>query len=559
MANENANQDIEFDDFDLECEQISNQLEEQLKEHVEGLEFLKEEIEQIGNPDNLGNVIQEVVWEQFINQIGVIAGEDFIKENRNLHLDLRDKAHIQIVENFVKGDLATHNHESIKKIEESYDRYKNVSHKEFRQDHENKGMDNTLKRAGKLYSEGIKTVKDAYTGKQISTQTKLENGKNNPKAAQRDHVISSSETYKNPESHMGRSNEEYAAYVNRETNLVYTKAETNNKKSDKSYNDLDKHDQTKHGEKVYKNSKEDGEQKNEEKLNELHEKGRKSQKEEAFRIGGKVLRAVVMTLLADLTKEIIAKLVKWFKSAQKNLKSLLESLKEAIRSFFGKMKTHLFNSGNTIFSTVITAILGPISRMLTSVWTLLKQGWKSLKEAVEYIRKPENKGKPIGRLMLETGKIVIAGLTAINAIALGQVIEKGLMAVPPFAFPIPLIGSLASILGIFFGAVVTGIIGAIAINMIEKKIEKSRKRENIEGQVIAGNNILQLQYQMGIVSEEKLKHDKFRVVESIKERHSVAADMTRESLGNIAANCKKDESIANDIDRLLKELDDDKL
>ena len=95
--------------------------------------------------------------------------------------------------------------------------------------------------------------------------------------------------------------------------------------------------------------------------------------------------------------------------------------------------------------------------------------------------------------------------------------------------------------------------------MIEKKIEKSRKRENIEGQVIAGNNILQLQYQMGIVSEEKLKHDKFRVVESIKERHSVAADMTRESLGNIAANCKKDESIANDIDRLLKELDDEKL
>ena len=159
MANENANQDIEFDDFDLECEQISNQLEEQLKEHVEGLEFLKEEIEQIGNPDNLGNVIQEVVWEQFINQIGVIAGEDFIKENRNLHLDLRDKAHIQIVENFVKGDLATHNHESIKKIEESYDRYKNVSHKEFRQDHENKGMDNTLKRAESCIVKVLKQLK----------------------------------------------------------------------------------------------------------------------------------------------------------------------------------------------------------------------------------------------------------------------------------------------------------------------------------------------------------------------------------------------------------------
>ena len=560
MANENANQDIEFDDFDLECEQISNQLEEQLKEHVEGLEFLKEEIEQIGNPDNLGNVIQEVVWEQFINQIGVIAGEDFIKENRNLHLDLRDKAHIQTAENFDKGDLAIHNYKSKESLEQNYDRYKNIPHNEYRKDYVNKGMDNTLERAGELYSKGIETVKDIYTGKQISTQTKLENGKNNPKAAQREHVKSSSEIYQNPGLQMGSSSEELASIINSPEILQgYTTAETNNRKSDKSFDDLDKRDQTKHGEKA--NEKAEEHLKKEEKRirDQLHEEGRKTQKEEAFRIGGKVLRAVVMTLLADLTKEIIAKLVKWFKSAQKNLKSLLESLKEAIRSFFGKMKTHLVNSRKASFSTVLTAILGPISRMLTSVWTLLKQGWKSLKEAVEYIRKPENKGKPIGRLMLETGKIVIAGLTAFNAIALGQVIEKGLMAVPPFSFSIPLIGSLASILGIFFGAVVTGIIGAIAINMIEKKIEKSRKRENIEGQVIAGNNILQLQYQMGIVSEEKLKHDKFRVVESIKERHSVAADMTRESLGNIAANCKKDESIANDIDRLLKELDDDKL
>ena len=559
MANENANQDIEFDDFDLECEQISNQLEEQLKEHVEGLEFLKEEIEQIGNPDNLGNVIQEVVWEQFINQIGVIAGEDFIKENRNLHLDLRDKAHIQTAENFDKGDLATHNHESIESLKENYDRYKNISHNEFRKKYVNKGMDKTLKRAGELYSKGIETVKDIYSGNQISTQTKLENGKNNPEAAQREHVTSSSEIYQNAGLQMGSSSEELASIINSSKNMGFTTAKKNNKKSDKSFDDLDKRDQTKHGEKANVRSKEHLKKEEKRISDQLHEEGRKTQKEEAFRISGKALRAVVMSLLADLVKEIIAKLIKWFKSVQKNLKSLLESLKEAIDSFFRKMKTHLFNSGNTIFSTVITAIFGPVSRMLTSIWTLLKQGWKSLKEAVEYIRKPENKDKPIGRLMLETGKIVIAGLTTVSAIALGQVIEKGLMAIPPFASPIPLIGSLASILGIFFGAVVTGIIGAIAINMIEKKIEKSRKRENIEGQVIAGNNILQLQYQMGIVSEEKLKHDKFRVVESIKERHSVATNMTRESLGNIAANCKKDESIANDIDRLLKELDDDKL
>ena len=67
-----------------------------------------------------------------------------------------------------------------------------------------------------------------------------------------------------------------------------------------------------------------------------------------------------MQLLADLVKEIIAKLVKWFKSAEKGLDTLLGSLKEAIHSFISKMKTHMINVGNTVLSTVETAIIGPI-------------------------------------------------------------------------------------------------------------------------------------------------------------------------------------------------------
>lgn len=49
--------------------------------------------EKIRNPDNLGNVIMDVVWEQFVNQIAVTctAGEDFIEENNGLKLDLRNE------------------------------------------------------------------------------------------------------------------------------------------------------------------------------------------------------------------------------------------------------------------------------------------------------------------------------------------------------------------------------------------------------------------------------------------------------------------------------------
>ena len=104
---------------------------------------------------------------------------------------------------------------------------------------------------------------------------------------------------------------------------------------------------------------------------------------------------------------------------------------------------------------------------------MLKQGWRSLKNAVHYIKDPANKGKPVSILLMEVGKIIIAGLTGVGALLLGEVIEKSLMTIPIFTFEIPLLGSLANILGIFFGAVVAGIVGAIAINLIEKQIEKS--------------------------------------------------------------------------------------
>ena len=69
------------------------------------------EREQIGNPDSLGKTIKNVVWEQFLNQVAVTAGEDFIKENNGLTLDLSADAHIQTTENFKNGKIATHNTE----------------------------------------------------------------------------------------------------------------------------------------------------------------------------------------------------------------------------------------------------------------------------------------------------------------------------------------------------------------------------------------------------------------------------------------------------------------
>jgi hypothetical protein len=174
-----------------------------------------------------------------------------------------------------------------------------------------------LNRAGELKKQGIDKVTDIYTGKKIPTQTKLENGKNNPKAAQREHVKPSAKLYENPSLQMANTNEELAAVINNPENLQgYTTAERNNRKSDDSANEMNEQDKTKHWEKANDRAEEFVKQKEQEGEERLKKEGRKTQKEEAFRLGGKALSAVFMQLLAELVREIIAKLVKWFKSTR---------------------------------------------------------------------------------------------------------------------------------------------------------------------------------------------------------------------------------------------------
>lgn len=534
---EDSFESFDFDDLE---ERLQSQLDLQLSE----LDFLETEKEKIGSPDNLGETIKNVVWEQFINQIAVTAGEDFIKENNGLTLDLRDEAHIQTTENFANGNIATHNTKI--DYQERYDNWQSNFQKDpnterktsnFRYNEDQKVWEKHDTRSDSWKKVLNKGARDDFDkGRPTGKDTNNTN---------MDHTVSAAEIIRDPAANAHMTREEQVAFANSEKNLNLMDSAANQSKSDSTMSEwLDsERDGKKAAErfnvdeealrKKDKEAREEYERQKKEAEKKSIEAGKQSQKEEAFRIGGKALRAVLMQLLADLVKEIMAKLVKWFKSAQKNLGSLLSSIKDAISSFVGKMKTHLINAGNTLLSTISTSIIGPVVGTIKKVWTLLKQGWKTLKEAVKYIKSPENKGKPISLLLLETGKIVIAGLSATGAIVLGEVIEKGLMTIPIFAVDIPLIGSLANILGIFMGAVVAGVIGAIAINLIEKAIEKKRKAEIVGEQVDKGNEILVIQREIRNLNEEKLEHNKEQVASTIKERHAEAANYIKESMDSI--------------------------
>jgi len=535
MANENAvlgdYEDENIDSVDLD--ELEAKLQSDLDSELSELEFLKEDREKIGNPESLGNTVMNVVWEQFMNQMATTAGEEFIKENRGLTLDLRNEAHIQTTDNFANGKIATHNDKIDYK--KRYDDWQNNFQK---------NEDGT-----------VKTKHDPRSGteKEVLKRNAREPfDENRPKgsaAVHKDHTVSAAEIIRDPAANAHLDKKDQIDFANSEINLKDLDASANNSKDDltmsewlaskrdgkkptERYN-LDEEelrDRDRIAREEYEKRKKEGEKKS-------IETGKQSQKEEAFRITGKTLRAVLMQLLAELIKTVIRKLILWFKSVKKNLESLLNSIKSAITAFISDLKTHLKNAGNTIVTTVATAIFGPIVRTIKKVWTLLKQGWRSLKEAIAYLKNPDNKNRPFSILLLEVGKIVIAGLSAVGAIALGEVIEKGLMMIPGigavFAFEIPLLGSLASLVGLFLGGLVAGIIGAIAMNLIDKAIAKKQKAEAVKKEIEEGNKILNTQNNQIAVNEIKLRKTKTSVSNSIKERHKMAAETTRNALENI--------------------------
>ena len=548
--NDNKNElekwaEIDCDAFDFD--ELENKLESELEEQMADLEELELDEKKIGSPDALGETVMNVVWEQFINQVGVVAGEDFVKKNRNLNLDLRDSAHIQTAENFEKGNIADHNYISKEQLEKNYDRYKNKPHGVYRKEKVDPGMNATLKRAGILHNEGVETVTDIYTGRQIPTQTKLEDGSNNPKAAQREHVKPSAEVYKNPTLQMAYDDDGLAKVINDPENLQgYTTAERNNRKSDNSADEMEDRDKNRHWEKANERAEEHIKNKEEEGKARLKEEGRKTQKEEALKIGGEALKSVVMGLLASLIKDIIRKLIAWFRSGNRKLATFIDSVKEAIKSFISNMKEHLLNAGNTLGTTIATAIFGPVIGMIKKAWIFLKQGYKSVKDAIKFLKNPANKNMPFSLKMMKVGKIIIVGLTAGGAIVLSEVIEKGLMTIPAFAFEIPLLGSLANIIGMFLGAVVSGLIGALALNLIDRMISKKLKSINEKQQIDKRNDIIATQEKLIKVADTKVEVTKEEVANTIKERHAAAAESMKSSIERIKKN-------SEDINRPLAE------
>ena len=541
--------EIAFEKLDEQAEILENEIKLSLQE----LEELNKQQAEIGTPDGLGKTLMNTVWEQFELQLAVQAGEDFIKGNKWQTLDLSDDAHIQTTENFEKGKIATHNTKI--DYQERYEQFES----QFQHNEDGSRKMQVDHRTGQEKAVLEKGARERFDrGRPMGSKT-----------VHKDHTIPAAEIARDAAANAHLSWEEQEKFANSETNLVDLDASANQSKGDSSMKEW--LDSERDGRKPAERFNIDEEQLREtdkkarRKYNRLKkegekrsvEEGKKSQMDEAMRAGEGALKAIVMSLLKDLIKKIFTKFVSWLKNSSRSISELLAHMKEAVSNFIRDLKKNVFSSLKASAISIMEMFWGKIVRTLTKVYSFIKQGWVSLKDAYKYITNPENRKKPVSIMVMEVSKIIIAGLSGASAILLGEFIEDALMTIPVFAIEIPFFGSIASIVGLFLGAVVAGIIGGIAINVINYFIKKKLRSMVVDQKIDKGNEILKKQNELIGIETQRTSIQKERVAKNIMERHQQAAQVQKESIEIIFENSQKlqaqDERIAKAKDMDLTE------
>lgn len=560
MANENKTFELQSSEIDFDYEQLlelESSLENNLKDVVEHIDQLDIDREKLQNNEYLQESIENIVWEQVQLQLAGQIGEEFIKENKGQTLDLRKEAHIQTAENFEKGKFATHNREVDYK--ERYDSWQNNFVKD---DLGNIRTHST--RSGKIVNTLTKDARKPFdAGRPTGSKEKV---------TQMDHTVSAGEIIRDSKANAFLTREEQIAFANSNANLNEIRSEINQAKGDQSTTELLDNPNSKgqYAREVHNISsieekqlrEKDKEARTEyDRVRDEAEKraiksGKKSRRDEALKVSGKALKAALLQLLSEFLRELISKFISWLKHTERNLSTFIEKIKEAIISFVNNLSNHLLNVGKSVVTMIASAIVGPVINTFLKAWTFIHQGWKSLKEAIDYINNPDNKDKSPDIMILEVGKIIVAGLTATGAIVVGEALGASLTAsFPVLAISIPLLGTIGNVIGTFMGATLSGIIGAFVLKMIDQQIVEKQIAALSSDKIDQKNEMLVIQDQLLDVKNIKLQVEKNSIVSTIKERHDVAASLMKEKLSDIFSESRTDDkSDFDEIDALLQEL-----
>ena len=558
---ENKNESLEITNNELEYGNLidlQSSLQVELNDILDELSSIEDDREKLKNNQYLEEAIQDIIWDQVQNQLAVQIGEEFIKDNQGQTLDLRKEAHIQTAENFEKGNFATHNRDV--NYQERYDKWQNNFVKD---DLGNIQTHST--RSGKIVNTLTKEARKPFdTGRPTGSKEK---------GTQMDHTVSAGEIIRDPKTNAFLTKEEQIAFANSKVNLNEIRSEVNQAKGDLSTTELFDNPNSKgqYAREVHNISSTEEKQLREkdkearteyDRVRDEAEKraiqsGKKSRRKEALKVTGKALKAAVLQLLTEFLREIVKKFISWLGEKEKNFGTFIAKVKEAISNFMSNLSHHVLGVGQSMVTMLATSIIGPVVGTFMQVWTFIQQGWRSLTEAIDYLKNPENKNKSTSVKMLEIGKIIVAGVTAAGAIVLSGAIGATLLSIfPPLAVEIPLLGSLSGLIGTFMGATVAGIAGAFVLKLIDQMIVEKQIDELTNKKIDKYNDKLIVQDQMNAVEMALVQVDKMESLSQMEDRHRQAGKIMKDELSFLLEEKEKDDNEFTEIDALLAELMD---
>lgn len=509
----------DYDEESFSFEDLEASLEAELELQFSDLSFLEDERGKIGNPDNLGKIILGEVWTQFGNQIGLdMTNETLIQAYERQHPEAYDDK----IGNSIMQDK----------------KYKDAN-AAMKQQHE----------SGNLT--------DTYTGKEMGVRDK----------PNLDHVVSRKELHDN--MRRKQAHIETKDLANKDENLTPTNESLNKSKGAKSNqeyletrvereNVLRKQNEAEHRKIDESNeaevdkriAREKADKRLQDKLDaddklmmEADAKARKAinkditigaTKQTVKKAGKDALKMMAVTALFDLLKSIMNGLVRFFKEKHKSFNLFLTEMKESIKHFISHISSFARTGANSVIGTVVSEIFGPIVSTFNRLASFIKQGVSSFTEAIRYLKAEENKHKPLSVRIAQVGKIVTAGLAAAGAIVGSEPIEKALLLqLPVMDIEIPPLGSIANITAMFLSSVISGVIGAIIINLLDRYVAKQLKNENLNNQIDKKNEVLQTQDNLIDVKIHKLSDTKGHATQAMLNNREKAKGIISEAMATI--------------------------
>lgn len=498
----------------LNYDELEELLEQQFTMEFSNLEKLELECKEISSPDKLGDVILDEIWNQFANQIGLDMTSDTLLKQYN---DKHPNGYTKDIANKIVKDK----------------RYLDA----------NKAMKEKQK-SGNL--------KDEYTGRTLKINEK----------ANLDHVVARKQIFENPWRKI--ADIETADLANKSENYAATNESLNKSKGAKSNSEYIKEREVREknlkeqveraNKKIDKKDISDAEKKNlkaenDKRLNDkLAADSKKMLKAEktakkainkdiakkaSFRMANKAgkdaIKAIFVAALFGMLKEIMNALVRFFKSKKRSFNIFLDQMKNALHSFFRKIKDFIKVGVDSFVGSIVGEIIGAINQKLRRLPNMIKQVFGSIRESISYLSNPENQSHSTEIKIAHISKIITSGLVAVGAMFLGEILERYLLTIPGMGFEIKFLGTLANVLGMFFASVLTGILAVIIINGLDQFISRKLIEENQKQQADKKNELLRIQDIQIFVAEENVAVKRNYIFSKMSQNHQ----KLRELLGTI--------------------------